>query len=88
VEVRATIWLSEASAVPSLAAALSGSDCAVDASGPDSLDVGFDWGDPAGGELAHAWSEVVFFLTTWQGQHPGVTIDLEDVRFAPSTRAA
>lgn len=88
VEVRATIRLSEASAVPSLAEALSGSGCAVDAWAEDSLDVVFEWGSPADGELAHAWSEVVFFLTTWQGRHPDVTIDLEDVRFASSTRAA
>jgi hypothetical protein len=88
VEVRATITLSDAAALPSLSAALSGSECAVEAWAPDSLDVVFAWGVPAEGELTHAWSEVVFFLTTWQQQHPGVTVDLEDVRFAPSSRAA
>jgi hypothetical protein len=88
VEVRATITLSDSVALPSLVAALAGSDCAVEAWAPESLDVVFDWGTPAEGELAHAWSEVVFFLTTWQEQHAGLTIDLEAVRFAPSSRAA
>lgn len=82
-DVRATITLSDAGALPSLAAALDGSDCTVERRAADSLDVAFDWGEPAVGELAHAWSEVVFFLTTWQGRHPGVTIDLADVHFSP-----
>jgi hypothetical protein len=84
VDVRATITVSDARALPSLVAALDGGNCAVDPWAPDSLDVAFDWGEPAADELAHAWSEVVFFLTTWQGRHPGVSIDLADVHFAPS----
>lgn len=83
VDVHATITLSDAEVLPSLAAALDGGECTVVRTAADSLELAFPWGAPAAGELAHAWGEVVFFLATWQAAHPGVTIDVADVRFAP-----
>jgi hypothetical protein len=89
VDVRGTITLSDEAALPSLAEALRRGGCLVEPAPPSSLEFAFRWdGSGVDRSLPHAWSEIVFFLHAWQERQGDITIDVEDVRFAPSERAA
>lgn len=84
-DVTGTITIDDAAALAGLSASLRRGDCAVAPVDGRTIDFRFPWGTPAADEaLEHAWREVVFFLRSWEAEHPRLTIKLQDVHFEPS----
>jgi hypothetical protein len=69
------LTVNDPSAIPSLLAALSGTDCVAERIGPRSLDVWPRWLVGAA-DAVQAPIELRFFARAWEAAHPGVLVAL------------